>query len=144
VDQWEPCSSCWKGFFIELQELLQSGNWGYVPNASGGFYGFWWNGRDKKYLQLEEGKLCFKLEVEDEREQTRQRNAWHKRLVAAGKRSTLTIQKPPRFGKGRCMTAAVLDGDYRQCDSSGRLDLNATVELLHQVEMVMEDALSAE
>ncbi len=33
----------WQGFFLNLQEALPGVEWGYVPNARGGFMGAWWH-----------------------------------------------------------------------------------------------------
>ena len=63
----------WRGFFSQLQEKLGDGEWGYVPNASGGFLGFWWHWQAgnvadvnfKFYLQLEYNKLIVKVESFD-------------------------------------------------------------------------------
>ena len=56
----------WQGFYMKLGEELKTGDWGYVANPSGGFWGFWWYWRKTKdpdievYLQFEQNKLCVK------------------------------------------------------------------------------------
>lgn len=142
VSEWT--GNCWKGFFIELQEQLQEGTWDYVPNPSGGFFGFWWHGKGNKYLQLEQDKLCFKIEVPEKHEQSPQRREWYRKLVSASGKGHRNVQKPARFGQGRWMTAAVVSGDYRKCDEQGVLDLAATVQGLREVETFMDEVLSGE
>lgn len=67
ITGWDRYS--WVGFYRELQKQLGCGNWDYVANPNGGFLGFWWyfQGSDecKQYLQLEEDKFCFKIEVKN-------------------------------------------------------------------------------
>ncbi len=132
--------SCWTGFFLELQKRLGEGSWDYVPNPSGGFMGFWWYWRDDKYLQLEMEKLCFKIEVEDESKQSARRNDWHAVLIEESVNAPLAISKPSRFGKGTYMTVAILDDDYRRTDSSGLLDIDATVSVLRQAQELLDSA----
>jgi len=136
--------NCWTGFFIELQKQLNDGSWDYVPNPSGGFMGFWWHWHDKKYLQLEMEKLCFKIEVEEKEEQSEHRNDWYNRLIAASESASLPVSKPSRFGRGTWMTAAILSDDYRKCDDDGLLDLAATVEGLREAERFMDSVLTNE
>lgn len=77
----------WVGFYEELENELVKRNlieksslvdWRYVNNASGGFLGFWWHwigltDNSYIYLQIEQRKLCVRLDVayeEDEDWQT--------------------------------------------------------------------------
>lgn len=39
IDEWKR--SRWMGFYLRLQEELDTGTCGYVPNPKGGFLGFW-------------------------------------------------------------------------------------------------------
>jgi len=130
----------WTGFFMKLQERLGDGGWGYVPNQSGGFMGYWWHGKHK-YLQLEEEKLCFKIVVDEASERSVQRNKWHDDLMAESKRSDISVSKPPRFGNGEYMTAAILDDDYRQVDAAGILELEATIAVLRKAEKFLDSAM---
>src|SRR5262245_21386629 len=71
-ESWARCSPCWVGFYMALQERLQGAWWRLVkPPRAMPFMGFGWawhagthQGRDvARFLHLEEGRLCFKLEV---------------------------------------------------------------------------------
>jgi len=104
--------------------------------------GFWWHWRGDKRLALENEKLCFKISVPEEGQQTAKWREWHKALMAKSGASGLKIKKPVRR-KGRTMTVAVLDGDYRQKDADGRLDLDQTVDTLRRAEALMDAALGA-
>lgn len=62
----------WQGFFLRIYPHFSKdgANWRYVPNQSGGFWGFWWhfktvniNNHDcKVYIQLENQTLRFRIE----------------------------------------------------------------------------------
>lgn len=140
LSEWKWAS--WKGFFIELQQLLKDGNWDYVPNPSGGFLGFWWHfqGDDQceQYLQLEQEKCCFKVWVNDSSQRAKLRNGWHRTIIDIGCRLGLNIEKPPRFGNGQYMTVAILTEEYRKRKPDGTIDMSGTVNLLKKAEDVLK------
>lgn len=129
--------NCWTGFFIELQKRLGDGDWGFVPNRSGGFMGFWWHARGTRYLLLEQEKLCFKVEVEDKAQQAVRWDEWHAIVMTEAKEMELTLKRP-RFRAGMSMTVAVLEGDYRQVDDRGLLDLERTLAVLRKAEAMLD------
>jgi PD-(D/E)XK nuclease superfamily protein len=139
LGEWNKDWSRWKGFFLVLQERLGEGDWNYVANPSGGFMGFWWHWQGEKFLQLENEKLCFKVTVPDEAQQTAKWWEWHNALMAESGVGCVKIKKPVRR-EGKWMTVAVLDGDYRQ-SAEGHLDLDQTVETLRKAEALMDAAL---
>lgn len=137
VDKWNWYS--WKGFFTKLQENL-NGNWDYVPNASGGFIGFWWFFNKKKlnggefdfYLQLEYDRLVFKIEAVNSEHRATLREYYRSKLYPVAKQLNIPIRQ---FGRvGRWMGVAKLDVDYRQVKKNGILDIQATVEYLKTIE----------
>lgn len=136
LDQWS--SSSWIGFYKRLQNELRLGNWGYVPNQSGGFMCFYWSSCHKTdehevYLQLEEEVLCFKIGVTEGNESkfSHFRTLWHKKIVAEGLRLGLSVVKPTRFGSGYTMTVATLK-DYRVTSQDGTIDIDKTCDVLRQ------------
>jgi hypothetical protein len=139
-------AAAWKGFYQILQDRLGDGSWGYVPNPSGGFQGFWWSfysdDTSKQYLQLEEEKLCFKIEVTDEDRQKRLRQHWYKQVLRSAEDAELSVEKPARFGTGTHMTVAVYPGDVRAAKEDGRIDLGATLRRLRAAEAVLEEAVT--
>ncbi len=148
LDQWDWF--CWTGFFIELQNNLGDGEWAYIPNPSGGFMGYWWHSRGNKYLLLEgnfdsktPSRLCFKITVQDQKEQSKQRNEWHEVLSKAASDQGYSLSKPARFGKGTHMTAAVADGDFRKTDADRLLDLEATLNHLREAENFLESLIES-
>lgn len=142
INEWQPRSRSWIGFFIELQKQLGEGIWKYVPNPGGGFMSFLWHWKEDKncpkFLHLEEEKLCFKIEVTDKSKQAGLRNDWSYKLLNSEKKFGLDIQKPERLGKGIYMTVAVLGSDYRQTNKEGRIDIAATIAIFKSAERFMD------
>jgi len=105
--------NCWTGFYHFLDSVLDIKVWEYVPNQSGGFLGIWWHFRDWKgyevYLQIEQGKLCFRIgNVKEDRGKIR--NEWHNILMEkVREKNKAEIIKPPRFGSGMYMAVAIVE-----------------------------------
>ena len=111
----------WQGFFQFLEKEIEIVNWHYVNNPSGGFWNavLNWDYWDKfpAYIQLEEGKLCFKIstdpdELEMPEDLTRGeiRNQLHNLILnQAEKFGFENIRRPDRFGNGNYMTVAIVD-----------------------------------
>ena len=139
----------WKGFFMALQreETKHDGNWDYVPNASGGFMGFWWhwrlieNGQAHVYLQLEEGKACFKVEC-GKMDSDELKWKWHEKIIKAAQSKGIGAKKPNVMRKGYWMTVAVLDTEYRVVTPDGKLDFPKTLDKLHDMEQVLDAAVA--
>lgn len=142
VEEWNWYS--WAGFYNYLQEKIGDGKWGYVANARGGFLGFWWYWNSdeecEQYLQLEENKLCFKIAVDDESRRTDLKWKWNERILNASKGSPVNIVKP-MLRNGQCMTVAVFDGDYRQTDGEGKIDLDKTVLAIQEAQRILDKAV---
>ncbi len=130
----------WVGFYIQLQEDLGGGNWGYVPNPSGGFAGFWWHFHKdegcEQYLQLEQKKLCYKIAVDDSDKRREYREKWYQRIINQSS-AGFPLRKPARFGTGQWMTVCIYDGDYRVFDDRGVLNMKETIKRLKQAEEIL-------
>lgn len=137
---------CWVGFYKSLQKTL-SGNWDYVANPSGGFLGFWWHfdGGDDcdRYIQLEEEKLCFKISVDDSEDKRKVRKKWHALIMQVAREMSVSLNvcKPTRFGSGTYMTVCIADKDYRITNIDGVLDLNETLKVLKDAELILTRAI---
>jgi len=147
IDDWGYYQ--WMGFYLRLQdELRPTGNssWDYVPNPSGGFMGFWWHVQQDnsvacgQYLQLEEGKLCFKIWVTNRSERAVLRQKWHEIIIRCGRKHGLGLDKPARFGNGEYMTVCQLKGDYRAADEKSVIDMEETIQILKRAETVLDEA----
>ena len=151
-DERRADNRAWEGLYGRLEGELrcrndQWMNWGYVPNPSGGFMGFWWQPPGVAencplYLQLEVSeskgeKLCFKVDAEDKDDETKGRMKWewHERVCNTGQGQ---VQKPARMRIGDHMTVAEWTGEWLDFRSrGGRLDIGRTVENLRQTEAVL-------
>lgn len=159
----------WQGFFKDIEEKIHSYGWGYVPNASGGFEGFWWGFRPipdyagaKAYLQLEASPgapsrqhLCFKVDAgkdspevgKDLRQERRKglREHWYKAIKNAGGDR---VRKPRRWGLGQTMTVAIWGTDpdhpgWLIFGADGKLDIEQTLSCLREAEDVLKEAVNA-
>ena len=161
-------SRSWVGFYLYLQDALKQGQWSYVPNQSGGFYGFWWQWHSQQgvgadvdctlNLQLEhakfkveldgkkktlvQGKLCIKLTVDKKHQASRKqmRSKWFHLTKDPNSEATINMVKPKRFGLGRSMTVCEHAGEYRVANSDGTINLAETVEVLRAAEKVLASA----
>lgn len=140
LDAWSGLA--WQGFYGELQQRLNDGEWAYVPNPSGGFEGFWWHVRSGCGLQLEQERLAFKMWFDGPEHGVATPDAWLAQVLAAGCAAGLPVERPGRMRKGQSMTVAVLR-DYRAVDGRGVLDLERTVARLRQVQTVFDVAIES-
>lgn len=64
VTEWDHWAT--QGFFHTLQQELPGSTWGYIPNASGGFFALWMHpfGNLPVYLQLEDTTFCVRAVME--------------------------------------------------------------------------------
>jgi hypothetical protein len=148
LSQWQ--FNQWKGFFKALKstrKFLQS-NWDYVSNPQGGFMGFWWGFQDlgencSLYLQIEEKKLCFKIEVPKEMEASKKKQlqlAWSERIIEAARNKNQYVHAF-NLRIGRWMTVASLHEDSFIGKSEGVLDFEKTVMLLKSAEEIVNLAI---
>lgn len=102
----------WQGFYQELEDRLDIDSWDYVPNPSGGFLGIWWYFKSfedgEMYLQIEQGKLCFKIYYEGEQNRSGVRWRYYSTLMKIKGDDYPEIKKPDRFGAGTYMTIAIV------------------------------------
>lgn len=154
-DNERECWHAWEGLYRHLEcKLFDStqrwNGWGYVPNQSGGFLGFWWqpSGVDdyELYFQIEaypEGKarLCFKVDAEGKsgEEQERLKWCWHERVMATGGER---VERPGMMRRGNHITVAWWREDWLAFGEDGKLDISNTVENLKQAESVLKRAIA--
>ena len=127
----------WQGFYMALEKELQTGDWGYVPNKQGGFWGFNWhwdsitsNTDVDIYLQIEEKKLCVKAYQKDGVEKG---YIYSSQLVELAKEKNISLVKPDRLRKGTTMTLAV----HKFPDTANFSDI---VQLLRDIENFLDEA----
>ena len=105
--------------------------------------GFWWHWRGDKYLQLERAKLCFKINVPDDAQQTVKWLEWNHALMRFNGTAGIKVVKSRRK-QGDCMTVAVLAADYRQPNDQGQLDFEKTVQILRDAGAFMDAAVRSQ
>ncbi len=134
----------WTGFYIEVKNRLKTGNWnGVKPPGQRVFMAFYWgwqgeSGVLRQYLQLQENKLCFKIEVTGKNVRSSIRNKWHSMVMEKAKEFDLKLSKPKKFGTGETMTVCMLVDDYRVADDRGVIDMDRTIERLKQAEELLK------
>ena len=139
IDRWHYNS--WKGFFIELRNKLNDGNWDYVSNPNGGFLGFWWNWNSNDeyhiYLQIDHSikKITFKLYTKtDNKIEKPIINKW-KELIAYNK-DDLIIKKPKVVRTGKSVTIGILENEFRMTNDDGIIDMDKTIDFIHNIENI--------
>ena len=135
INNWS--SYTWQGFYMALEKELQNGDWGYVPNKQGGFWGFYWHWEKASsnpdvdiYLQLEEKKLCVKAYQKGGVEKG---YIYSSQLVELAKEKNISLVKPDRLRKGTTMTLAV----HKFPDTANFSDI---VQLLREIDNFLDEA----
>ena len=129
-------------------KLLIDGGWDYVPNARGGFYGFWWFFHQYEdyhiYLQIEEQKLCFKLgEIKVEKKFSA-RDFWYWGIINYAKEKGFTeIVKPSRLGAGATATVAIAKEVNWLGKTDEVLNLEQVVKNLKKYETFLSDLMKS-
>ncbi|MBS4195481.1 PD-(D/E)XK nuclease family protein [Lederbergia citri] len=126
ISEWDAFA--WQGFYQELQKEI-AGDWGYVSNPKGGFWGFWWQQQKKQryYFQLEKQKLCVKVVAEEGENKRELRERTMKEVLCRSEKENLSLQKPARTRSGKTMTVAE-KLDYIIVNDAGLVDIKATIE----------------
>ncbi|MBM7649260.1 hypothetical protein JOC78_002213 [Bacillus ectoiniformans] len=136
VEKWDAFA--WQGFYQELQREI-NGNWDYVNNRSGGFWGFWWGGNTNHpyHFQLEEQRLCVKLNVMPGQDRRAMRKDWLNRVLSTAKEKGLPLQRPAKLGNGDTMTIAVMT-DYLEMNQHGLVDVGRTIDKLQAITVAFD------
>ena len=136
------CAS--QGFFLRLQnELLpQWSSWGYVPNASGGFLGFWYHWQytavfPEVYIQIENSDPEIKLvvKVSGDEVTTEQLYEALPYIQRIGLNHHLNLEKPRRYRSGGTATLAVVSNAF----DPAAFSIDGFLDILHRLEMVIDD-----
>lgn len=117
----------WQGFYQALQQYID-GDWGYVANPKGGFWGFWWKPQLEKnyYFQLEEHVLRVKVKAKDVDDLKAFRNKAMDVVLEDARIRGLMLYKPSRLSVGKTMTIAQREG-YIAVTEDGFVDIERTV-----------------
>lgn len=141
IGKWN--GSDWQGFFQFLEKEIKIVNWHYVNNPNGGFWNavlnwdYW--GIYPAYLQIEQGKLCFKISTDPNEpvvmpENTTRSEVRNKLCNLILKKSREFgfehINRPSRFGNGNYMTVAVVKRENWLGADDAILDKETVVKIL--------------
>lgn len=152
IGAWYKEPNAWNGLYQFLDKAKRKEEyklgWGYVPNPSKGFMGFWWHFLPYQgyevYWQIEkEGKLCLKIgSVAENRKE--KRNQWTILVLKQAKESGhKEIQRPQHPGNGRSMTVAVVERrDWLGADNE-TVDAKAVVEHLEGYARFLDECVAA-
>lgn len=154
IEKWND--HCWVGFYQFVEKNRKIVNWHKVNNQAGGFWNavlnwYYW-GDYPVYLQIEQGKLCFKISTDpdeidiklnpDQRSQLR--NKWYAAILKEAKKQGLEgIEKPSRFGNGKYMTVAVVNQQNWLGQGNECLDKEEALAKLKKYEIFLKDVLAA-
>lgn len=143
LDKWSWRS--WQGFYLDLERRLGEGDWGYVANPTGGFWGFWWNWIKvpsdtsiELYLQFEQKRLCIKANITGN---SRPSESWTKTIVAQLREAGLDVDPPQKRKTGKSMTIAVLHNAL--LFDGGRIDMDLVVNVLNHLKQSLHLAVEA-
>ncbi|GLU52033.1 PD-(D/E)XK nuclease family protein [Dyadobacter frigoris] len=144
----------WIGFYEFLETQFSDLNWSFVNRRDGS--GFWnayfipaindrWNGHSV-YLQIEQGRLCFKINTDDsEKDRTKLkflRNALGKIIFDKAEILKINeIQKPKSLGIGNAMTVAVIESETWLGPSDSIIDKEAVINRLKRYRAFLGDVL---
>ncbi len=138
--EWGKNPYPWRGFYLAVQQQLGGGEWDQTGHPGGNSLAFRWNWRDNTFLRLEGEELCFRVRVDEESQRLAKWTELKKSLVAVNGKNGLTLSFPTRR-LGLHMGVAALDGDYRQADEKGLLNMEKTVEILRSAESLIDAGL---
>lgn len=150
IGKWN--NECWIGFYQFLEREMGIVDWDLVNPPGGGQ--FWnavlnweyWHGFPV-YLQIEQGKLCFKIshvdsEIEDYG-RSEIRNKWHRVILSAATDQQIkAIRKPDRFGTGDYMTCAMVDRHNWLGKTDEFFDAAVVVERLRHYKFFLKSLLT--
>ncbi len=148
IEKWSW--NAWKGFYIELKNKLNDGNWDYVPNRQGGFLGFWWNWSSEDtyyvYLQIETsweqdiyiGKIKIKLYSKDNNKVEKNIvNKWKSHVLYND--NNIKISKPKVVRTGKSVTVGILENEFRITDNNNIINIDKTIKFIKKIEKIKSD-----
>ena len=143
----------WQGFFQYLEKEINIAGWNFVNNPNGGFWNSvlnweYWNDYPV-YLQTEEFKLCFKISTDPEEVDMPQditrgeiRDEISTLILKRAQEKGLNfIRRPDRFGNGKSMTVAIVDGINWLGDKEKKIFKENVVEILKSYKSFLLDVI---
>lgn len=151
VRDWAWNSVLWKGLLDAVQDRLGGGNWGWVNNRAGGFYGLWWAWRDVDggtlYVQADSvvspplGRLGIRFRAGDAERRGFLANRWSGVVLDRATEGGLALRRPRRIrASGETTMIAAYQDSWLRIRADGTIDLDASVALLRACEQVLLQA----
>jgi len=145
----------WQGFFQYVEKQISIVAWNYVNNPAGGFWCAvlnwdYWDDLYPVYVQLEEGKLCFKISTDPDEpvvmpldvSKGQIRNELHTLIMKKAKEAGVKhIRRPNRFGSGNYMTVAVIDKENWLGSNDSIIDPVKVIETLTAYRKFLKNAI---
>lgn len=143
LKEWDKFA--WQGFFQYIKARLKTGEWLYVPNQKGGFWGFYFQRGSiddlEVFFQLENSKACFKIKTgtKETKYNREKRNYWYRLFIETAKGKEVCLSKPKKFGNGEHMTVAVCSEDYIVKGKDSLIDLDETLLKIEKLKGVLDE-----
>jgi len=134
------------GFFLELQQKLDKGDWHYVNSPSGRFLAFFYNRNEIEeyftlYIQIEnhlEKGLKLVVKITDWESSTEYLRSLLSELAEYGERNGLSIVKPTKLKAGETSTLAVVENAFPSEDSEA-IDIDKIEGILKSLEKTLDE-----
>lgn len=142
LDQWD--TFMWPEFFNALSNRIETvDHWTYITSPSGG--GHW--GLMQCYIAdhvdsgiwLAQDRLTVKILLPDRYPKTATRDIFAKLFLQGHPPDTFRFVQPRHWGEGKTMTIALLNRPYRKQTPDGRLDMDATIQFLKEIEIYVRE-----
>ena len=135
-----------EGFYMALQNLIpQSTDWKYVPNATGGFLGFWYHWKaNEKYnfhiqIQIALNKTpLLTVKISDWTPNTHTLHGLYDELEILAHKYNLKLKKPARYKAGKTSTLAIIE-DAFSTDADGKLNMVGFIQTLNGLENLIDE-----
>ena len=139
-NEWKGRRKTWLTVFDELRSKGLTGNYGYVSNPRGGFYGFWIKTMIdhplSPYIQLEQDRICVKVKKPDSSFDIKELRATSKQVT----KEVEGLNRPSRLKAGKTMTVAI--GGYVCTDDQGMFELDKTAQKIKDVQERVRDCFT--
>jgi hypothetical protein len=146
LKNWKPS----EGLYLWLQNKIEDWtDWNYVPNANGGFLGFWYyfsacnnNSKREIYLQIENyvgNKINLYIRIcGDWNKKTSYLYKIFELIKEESKKINIEVVKPNRFRPGEYSSIAIIKDAFK-INLNGTLDLDHLLETMKAAENIVDN-----
>lgn len=154
IKDWD--TACWTGFYRRLETERNIVNWDKVNNASGGFLNALINWKQTAecvfplYMQIEQGKLVFKVSVHpldtgiENVDATMIRNSFSAEFIEyAVTKGYPEVNRPGRFGKGKTMAIAAVNREIWLGSDEAFVDFESSLIKINAYDQLLENFIES-